>query len=90
MVTIVLDDPQAVPLGNEPVRAGERIVGKTTSAAFGYRIGRPVALAMLDAEWLVGCRGRPVDVDIAGTPARGAVTFEAAFDPAGTRMRPEA
>ena len=87
MVTIVLDDANAVPLGNEPVRLGHRIVGKTTSAAFGYRVGKPVALAMLDTEHLAGARKRGVDVDIAGVRARGAVTLEAAFDPGGTRMR---
>ena len=37
IASIVLDDEEALPLGGEPVRLGERIVGKTTSAAFGYR-----------------------------------------------------
>ena len=86
--SIVLDDAQAVPLGGEPVRLGERIVGKTTSAAFGYRIGRPVALAMIDAERLAGAPVRRVDIDIAGSRACGAVSFAPAFDPAGVRMRP--
>ena len=47
MVSIVLDDPEAVPLGNEPAYSNARIIGKTTSAAFGYRIGKPVALAQV-------------------------------------------
>lgn len=88
MVTIVLDDADAVPLGGEPVRLGDRILGRTTSAAFGYRIGKPVALAMIDPERLAGDRERRVDVDIAGVRFRGAVIFGAAFDPEGTRMRP--
>ena len=88
VVTIVLDDPEAVPLGSEPVRLGGRIVGKTTSAAFGYRIGRPVALAVIDAERLAGAPAQRVDIDIAGVRASGAVTFGAAYDPRGTRMRP--
>ena len=86
--SVVLDDAEAVPLGGEPVRLGERIVGKTTSAAFGYRIGRPVALAMIDAEPLAGAPEHRVDIDIAGHHACGAVTFGAAYDPRGTRMRP--
>ena len=88
MATIVLDDADAVPLGSEPVYLGGRILGKTTSAAFGYRIGKPVALAMIDPERLAEDREQCVDIDIAGTRFRGAVTFEAAFDPKGTRMRP--
>ena len=87
MASIVLEDAGAVPLGNEPVYAGDRIVGKTTSAAFGYRIGKPVALAMIDTEHLVQGRERRVDIDIAATRARGAVRLEAAFDPDGARMR---
>ena len=87
IATIVLDDAKAVPLGSEPVRLGERIVGKTTSAAFGYRIGRPVALAMIDGQRLAGAPEKRVDIDIAGVRAPGAVIFEAAYDPRGARMR---
>ena len=87
MVTIVLDDADAVPLGSEPVYLHERIVGKTTSAAFGYRIGKPVALAMIDTERLAEARTRRIAIDIAGTRASGSVRFEAAFDPDGSRMR---
>ena len=88
VVTIVFDDVDAVPLGGEPVYVGERIAGKTTSAAFGYRIGKPVALALIDPERLAGAPGWRVEVDIAGSRAGGVATFEAAFDPGGTRMRP--
>ena len=87
MVTIVLDSADGVPLGSEPVYLGKRIVGKTTSAAFGYRIGKPVALAMIDAGGPAGVREQPVTIDIAGHRACGVVTFEAAFDPEGARMR---
>ncbi|MDD9981924.1 MAG: FAD-dependent oxidoreductase, partial [Gammaproteobacteria bacterium] len=88
MATIVLDDANAVPLGSEPVYLGDRIVGKTTSAAFGYRVGKPVALAMLDSERLSEAPAQRVDIDIAGSRVAGGVTFEAAFDPRGARMRP--
>jgi 4-methylaminobutanoate oxidase (formaldehyde-forming) len=88
VATILLDDAQAVPLGNEPVyasdMAGGRIVGKTTSAAFGYRIGKPVALAFLDAA--IG-EGDLVEIDIARHMWTGRVTLRPAFDPTGARMR---
>ena len=87
VATIVLDDADAVPLGSEPVYLCDRIVGKTTSAAFGYRIGKPVALAAVDAEGLAEAPGRRVDIDVAGSRAAGVAIFEAAFDPEGTRMR---
>ena len=88
MATIVLDGAELVPLGSEPVRLGPDIIGQTTSAAFGYRIGRPVVLAMLDAERLAQAREPRVEIDIAGIRASGTVTFQAAFDPEGRRMRP--
>ena len=88
IASIVLDDADAVPLGSEPVRLAGQIVGKTTSAAFGYRVGKPVALAMLDMERLAHGAEQHVDIDIAGSRASGTVTFEAAFDPGGARMRP--
>ena len=87
MATVVLEDAEAVPLGSEPVCLGDRIVGKTTSAAFGYRIGKPVALAMIDREGLAGAPGQRVEIDIGGVRAAGVVIFGAVFDPEGTRMR---
>jgi 4-methylaminobutanoate oxidase (formaldehyde-forming) len=89
IVTVLLDDPAAVPLGNEPVRVRDgtrgRIVGKTTSAAFGYRIGRPLALAEIDAA--IG-EGAAVEIDIARHNWAGHVTLTPAYDPSGARMRP--
>ncbi len=84
IVTILLDDARAVPLGNEPVYADGRIVGKTTSAAFGYRVGRPVALAAIDATI---SEDTAVEIDIARRMSPGRVTLKPAFDPTGARMR---
>ena len=82
LATIVLDDPDAVPLGHEPVRFDGRIAGQTTSAAFGYRIGRPLALAHVSGV----PDGAEVEVDIAGDRRPGRLRFAPAFDPAGRRM----
>ena len=84
IATILLDDIDAVPLGNEPVYSRGRIVGKTTSAAFGYRVGRPVALAEIDAPI---SDDTAVEIDIARRMSPGRVTFQPAFDPGGKRMR---
>jgi len=84
IVTILLDDKDAVPLGNEPVYVGSEIVGKTTSAAFGYRVGRPLALAEIDAT--IG-ENTAVEIDIARRMSPGRVTLQPAFDPGGNRMR---
>ncbi len=86
IVSIIFDDPGAVPLGNEPVYFNGQIVGKTTSASFGYRTGKPVAIADIN---LVEARveGTQVQVDIARNYHKGRITLKPAFDPNGSRMR---
>lgn len=87
LVSVVLDDPAAHPLGDEPLYADGCLVGQATSAAFGYRVGRPVLLAYLDATLLAGGETPRVQVDIAGVRWAGTADVRAAFDPAGSRMR---
>ncbi len=63
VVSLVLQDVNATPLGNEPVKSNGHIIGKTTSAAFGYRVGKPVALAIIEAQAID--REKAVEIDIA-------------------------
>ena len=86
IATLLLDDESAVPLGNEPIYLGDRIAGKTTSTAFGYRVGRPLAIADLALEE-ARTEGAMVSVDIAGERVAAQVTLRPAFDPQGLRMR---
>lgn len=83
LVTLVFEDAGAVPIGNEPVYVDGVAVGKTTSAAYGYRVGAPVAIAQLTS--FPGATA--VDVDIARTLRRARVIDGPAFDPEGLRMR---
>ena len=84
IVSLKFADRAAVPFGHEPVYSGDIIIGQTTSASYGHRVNRPVALALLNA---------PVDgeldveVDIAGTRHRAEAVLGPLFDPNGTRMR---
>ena len=87
LVSIVLDNPDAQPLGNEPVYHAGEIIGKTTSAAFGYRVGKPVAIALLNTGNELSLDGLVIDVDIARSQNAGTVSLQAAFDPEGTRLR---
>jgi glycine cleavage system aminomethyltransferase T len=84
--SILFEDNYAVPIGSEPVLLDGRIIGKTTSGSFGFRIGKPIALADLhDASDLTDTS--TVQVDIAGILHECQIVSGAAFDPSGTRMR---
>lgn len=84
MVTILLDDDDAVPIGHEPVYLDGRIIGQTTSAAYGYRVGAPIALAHVTEVK----DGAAIAMDIAGVKVPGRMLIGPAFDPTGQRMRP--
>ncbi len=84
--SLILDDTQAVPLGNEPVLLDGQIIGKTTSAAFGHRIGAPIALALTTAPLPTGTS---LQIDIAGQLFSAQSSQHAAFDPSGKRLKPQ-
>ena len=87
LVSIVFDATDAQPLGNEPVYHAGKIIGKTTSAAFGYRLGKPVAIAQLESASEEYLDGLKVDVDIARSQNAGTVFINPAYDPDGSNMR---
>ncbi|MEM8729248.1 MAG: FAD-dependent oxidoreductase [Pseudomonadota bacterium] len=84
LVSLQFDDETAVPLGHEPIYLGNHIVGQTTSAAYGFRVGAPVALGHA-ADLSEGDR---VYVDIARKMFTARISRRALFDPDGLRMRP--
>jgi 4-methylaminobutanoate oxidase (formaldehyde-forming) len=87
MVSIILDNPQAMPLGNEPVYSDGQIIGKTTSAAFGYRIGKPIAIAQIKTSPGQSIANLSIEVDIARSNFSGNISLTSAYDPEGLRMR---
>ncbi len=84
VISLTLDDESAVPLGHEPIYARGKIVGQTSSCAFGYRVGKPVALGHCNEPLDTGDR---VQIDIARVLFDATVTIGPLFDPDGTRMR---
>ncbi len=84
LVSLLFDDVTAVPLGHEPLIYNDHIVGQTTSCAFGYRVGQPIALAHSKE---VISAGATVHVDIAGSLYRCRVQTEPVFDAAGHHMK---
>jgi 4-methylaminobutanoate oxidase (formaldehyde-forming) len=81
---LVLDDPLAVCLGNEPVRIGGEIVGRVTSGGQGFAVERSIAYAYLPPDAGIGTRG---DVDVFGEWVGFEVVREPLWDPSGERIR---
>ena len=81
---LVLDDPRAVCLGNEPVRVGGEIVGRVTSGGYGFAVERSIAYAYLPPDRAVGTRG---EVEVFGEWCGFEVMKEPLYDPTGARIR---
>ena len=84
IVSLTFADDFVVPLGHEPVISNGKIVGKTTTCAFGYRIGKPIALAEASSDLKTGTEVR---VDIAGKLCIAQLSLAPLFDAAGKRMK---
>jgi len=84
IVSLTFNDESVVPIGHEPVIVNNTIVGKTTSCAYGYRIGRPIALAQVSSDLPDGAE---VEIDLAGVRYTARLSVDALFDSAGHRMK---
>jgi len=82
--TLVLDDPEVVCLGGEPVRIDGRVAGRVTSGGYGYRVSASIAFAFLPATRPVGTR---VEVEVLGEVCGATVATDALWDPTGSRIR---
>ena len=71
-------------LGSEPVRVGDRVVGRVTSGGQGYTAGASIAFAYLPVE--SATPGTAVEVDLFGEWVDAVVAREPLFDPAGDRV----
>jgi glycine cleavage system aminomethyltransferase T/glycine/D-amino acid oxidase-like deaminating enzyme len=81
---LVVADPAQVALGGEPVWSGADLLGRVTSAGYGYTVRQSIAYA-----WLPGtmASGREVEVELFGVRQRAHVSSEPLYDPRGERVR---
>jgi 4-methylaminobutanoate oxidase (formaldehyde-forming) len=85
LVTIVLDDPKAVVLSNEPVRVDGKISGRVTSGAYGSSIGSSIAFAYLPVEFAKP--GTATEIFVFGNWISGKIMQGPLYDPKGLRVR---
>jgi glycine cleavage system aminomethyltransferase T/glycine/D-amino acid oxidase-like deaminating enzyme len=85
LVCIVLEDPRAVALGNEPVAVGGEVVGRVTSGGYGYTVGASIAYAYVPGEHATP--GTEVAIDVFGRWVGGQIAAEPLYDSAGQRVK---
>jgi dimethylglycine oxidase len=85
LVPMLLDDPLAVVLGKEPIRARGDVVGYVTSAGYGYSIGRGIAYGYLPAE--LATEGTSVEIEYFDQRYPATVATEPLVDPKGERLK---
>lgn len=85
LVAVVLAEPEPVIWGDEPLLRDGVLVGRVTSAAYGFGRGRGVGLALaeresgsLDPEWLAG---GTFEVEVGGRRSAVAVELVGGYDP---------
>ncbi|MHA1600148.1 MAG: glycine cleavage T C-terminal barrel domain-containing protein, partial [Alphaproteobacteria bacterium] len=82
-LTVEADDADA--MGNEPVLADGRVVGATTSGAYGHTVGKSLAFAYVEPA--LATPGTKLDVVILGEPRAAQVVAEPLYDAGNVRMR---
>jgi dimethylglycine oxidase len=82
---MLLDDPAAVVLGKEPIRAGGKVVGHVTSAGYGYTVGRCIVYGYLPVE--LADEGTKVEVEYFDRRYAATVASEPLVDPKGERLK---
>jgi 4-methylaminobutanoate oxidase (formaldehyde-forming) len=85
LACMVLDDPRAMVLGNEPVFSDGDVVARVTSGGIGYSVERSIAFAYLPAA--LAEPETALEVEVFGERVPAAVVRRPLWDPAGERIR---
>ena len=85
LACLLLDDPEVVVMGSEPVYANGDTVGYVTSAAYGYSIGQSIAYAWMPPE--LAEPGTELEIEYFDELYAATVAEEPLFDPEMKRMR---
>ncbi len=84
-VTLACETKNVDPLGNEPIYQGKKMVGRATSGAYGYTIGKSLALAYVDPA--VAQPGTELKIEVLGKKYPAVVIPESPWDPENKRLR---
>ncbi|MEI6249718.1 MAG: FAD-dependent oxidoreductase [Actinomycetes bacterium] len=85
LVAITFDDIRCVPLGNEPIRVNNQIIGRMKSGGQGYTIEKAIGYAYLPIEQATN--GNKVEVEFFGAWEKGNVAVTPLFDAMNERIK---
>ncbi|MBZ5856968.1 GcvT family protein [Flavihumibacter profundi] len=85
LVTIKLEDPLAVVLGNEPVRLNGKVSGRVTSGGYGASTRFSIAFAYLPVEQAIA--GNKIEILVFGNWIPGDIVRGPIYDPKGQKLR---
>ncbi len=84
LVSVKLEDPEAMLWHGEPIVMGSDRIGYVTSGAYGHHLGAAVGLAWVNGEFGAHL---PASVQIRGKKVRATLSREPFYDPQGLRLR---
>src|SRR5262249_41739241 len=84
-VTVECDVKDSDPWGNEPLYANGTMVGRTTSGAYGYAVGKSLALAYIQKGH--EAPGTKLEIELLGDRRPARIIPESPWDPENKRLR---
>jgi dimethylglycine dehydrogenase len=84
-VTIEVDAKESDPWGNEPLFIGRKMVGRTTTGAYGYTLGKSMAVGYVQAD--VAASGTEMKIVMLGKKRDARILPESPWDPGNARLR---
>ena len=72
-------------MGNEPVLCDDKLIGLTTSGAYGFRVKKSLAFAYIEASF--NEIGKELSINIQGEKIKTKIIQEPAFDSNNERLK---
>jgi len=85
LVTILLNNPRALVLGNEPVKVAGKVAGRVTSGGYGAYIRSSIAFAYLPIE--LSAIDTEIEILVFGNWIKGKIAQGPLYDAKGARVR---
>jgi dimethylglycine dehydrogenase len=85
LTIFALETGEVDPMGNEPILADGKVVGRLTSGGFGFHVKHPIGLGYVSSEIANGTN--QVEIEILGERRPARILKDAPYDPEGKRLR---